>query len=135
MARDVNFFVITGRVIAPGIELRKTKSGKPVADFKIVSNSKQLPADDPDRLKFALFMKVTLWGDDALFWSGQGSKIIDPLGRGDEVHVQGRLVSDDFCPKDGDVRTSGRVRIDQANIKLLKRSRRNEEEPPVVNEE
>lgn len=125
MARDVNFVTMTGRVLAPGIELRWTKGDnpKPVADFKLVSNHKQLPPDHPDRLKYAVFVKVTLWADDALYWSGQGEKEILPLDKGDEVLVSGSLFSDDFTPQGSDVRTSGRVRIDHAEIKLLKRSR------------
>jgi single-stranded DNA-binding protein len=126
MARDTNVVIMTGRVLSP-IELRYTHSNKPVADFKIISNHRQLPQNHPDRLKFAVSLKVTLWDSDALYWSGQDDNSIDPLDKGDEVLVEGSLHNDDFTPKDSDTRTSGRVRIDHAKVKLLKRSRRDDE--------
>lgn len=130
MGRDINHIVIQGRVKKP-IELRwcpdtpDGKPGKPVADFILVSNRKHLPQDDPDRAKFAVDIKVTLWDDDALYWSGE--RMIEPLEKGDEVVVEGQLFSDDFTPKDTGQRTSGRVRIDKANVKLMKRAQRNME--------
>lgn len=127
MARDTNIVVISGRVINP-IELRETIGGKAVADFKLVSNHKQLPRDDPDRLKYAVFVKVTLWGNEAEFWAGEGEKQIDPLSKGDEVLVEGSLFSDDFIPNGSDTPTSGRIRLDNAKVKLMKRSRRHERE-------
>jgi len=126
MARDMNHVVISGRVVQE-VDLRQTDDGKPVADFKIVSNRKHLQEGDPDRLKTATFVKVTIWGEDALYWSGQGHKKIEPLHRGDSVVVEGQLSSDDFIPKDSDKRTSGRIRIDSANITLMKRARHNNE--------
>jgi single stranded DNA-binding protein len=125
MARDINRVLISGRVVGD-IDLRECPDGKPVADFKLVSNRKQLPKDDPERLKSAVFIKVTLWTEDAMYWSGQ--RQIETLGRGDEVIVEGQLFSDDFTPRDSEQRTSGRIRIDNASIKLVKRSRRTDED-------
>lgn len=124
MARDTNFVAITGRVLSP-IDLRYTDQDTPVADFKLVSNHKQLPKDHPDRLKHAVFLKVTLWDKEALYWAGEGEKQIQPLDNGDEVFVSGSLFSDDFTPKGSETKTSGRVRIDHAEVKLIKRARRN----------
>jgi len=121
MGRDINHVIISGRV-ASAIELRETDSGKSVADFKLVSNRKQLPEDDPDRINFATFIKVTVWGDDALYWAGQKEGTNnEPLDKGDQVIVEGKLYADDFTPKGSDQPTSGRHRIDEANIKLMKR--------------
>lgn len=124
MGRDINHVIIQGRVKKP-IELRQTPEGKPVADFILVSNRRQLPRDDPDRAKFAVSVKVTVWNEDALFWSGE--RMIEPLETGDEVIVEGQLFSDDFQPKGADQKTSGRLRLDNVNIKLMKRAQRNME--------
>jgi single-stranded DNA-binding protein len=121
MGRDVNRVFIQGRVKRP-IELRECPDGKPVADFVLVSNRRQLSKDDPDRPKFAVSVKVTVWNEDALYWSGE--RMIEPLEKGDEVMVEGQLFSDDFEPKGTGQKTSGRLRIDNANIKLMKRARR-----------
>ena len=43
------------------------------------------------------------------------------------MFVEGQLFSDDFTPKGG-TKTSGRIRVDNANVKLLRRARRNDEE-------
>ena len=125
MARDTNLVLISGRV-AYDIELRTCPDGKPVADFKLISNRKQLPKDDPDRLKYAVSIKVTLWGDDALYWSGQKQQ--QALKKGDDVLVEGQLFADDFTPRQSEQSTVGRLRIDNANVKLIKRAHRNETE-------
>jgi single-strand DNA-binding protein len=118
MSRDINHVTVSGRV-AQEVQLRETPEGKPVADFKLVSNRKQLPKDDPERIRNAVFVKITLWNDDAVYWSEQ-------LQKGDEVLVEGQLFQDDFQPKGSEQRTSGRIRLDNVNVKLLKRARKNE---------
>jgi len=125
MGHDVNIVTISGRLILD-IEVRACPDGKPVADITLVSNRKRLPKDDPDRMKYAVLVKVTLWGDDADFWSGRGEKEIQPLRTGDEVFVQGMLYPDDFIPNGSDTKTSGRLRVDNVReLKLLRRARRN----------
>jgi len=118
MARDFNKLLISGRVVRE-IDRRECDNGKPVADFVLISNRKQLPKDDPDRSRYATAIKVTLWGEDAEYWSNRGLLV------GDEVFVSGMVFSDDFQPKDGP-RTSGRIRIDNVeSVKLLKQAVRN----------
>jgi single-stranded DNA-binding protein len=125
MGRDLNQVSIIGRVVQD-INLRECPNEKPVADFKLVSNRRQLPKDDPERLKNAVFVKVTLWNEDALYWSGERDN--EPLLKGDEVLVVGQLFGDDFTPKGSDQPTSGRLRIDNVSIlRRLKIARRNME--------
>ena len=117
MSNDVNRLFISGRLVKD-IELRECPGGKPVADFILASNRKHLPKDDPERSKYATFIKVTLWNQDAEFWGGKSH--VEPLYKGDEVLVEGQLFGDDFIPKEG-MKTSGRIRIDNAHVKLLRR--------------
>jgi len=118
MARDINKIMISGRIVRI-IDKRVCPNDKVVADFVVISNRKRLPADDPDRPKYATAVKVTLWNDDAEYWYDQD------LGKGDEVLVVGQLFGDDFQPKDGP-KTSGRLRIDNVeSVKLIKRSKNN----------
>lgn len=121
---DVNRVIIQGRVIKP-ISLRRCPDNKPVADFVIISNRKKLPKDDPERPKYATLVKVTLWSRDAEFWAGEQN--MPALDAGDEVLVDGQLFGDDFTPKGSETKTTGRLRIDSANITLLRRGRRNQQ--------
>ena len=122
VSHDINLLRISGRLIKPIEHRQCPNNGKSVADFIMVSNRKHLPKDHPDRARFATRVKVTLWNEDAEYWSGNNdsSTILEV---GDEVLVEGQLFNDDFVPKGSDLPTSGRSRIDNVVfLKLLKKA-------------
>jgi single-stranded DNA-binding protein len=115
---DVNIVVFSGRLVRPISEIRRIPgSNKPVCDFLMASNRKRRDKEDEDRNKYATFIKVTLWNQDAEFWGG-AQEGHPALNTGDAVIVHGQLFDDNFERDDGTM-TSGRIRIDNAHVSLL----------------
>ena len=103
---DVNHVTLSGR-LTRGVELRKTGSGTAVADVSIANNRYSKA-----KQQFTVFPKVTLWDKQAEWASAN-------LSVGDNVFITGQLVDDNF-ERDG-VKTSGRMKIDNARIQLLRK--------------
>lgn len=110
---DVNYVVLSGRVTREPT-LRTTPSGVSVCDVGMASNRYA-----SDNRQFTTFARITLWKKQAE-WAGE------KLGVGDEILVQGQLVDDNF-EKDGNM-TTGRLKIDNARVKLLAKARPKTEE-------
>ena len=109
MSDDVNVVVLSGRLVADP-EKRKTPSDVPVCDFVVASNRYKRKEGQERSTQFTSFVKVTLW-------NAQAVKMHNMLRKGDTVLVKGQLVDDNF--EHGDVRTSGRLKIDNARVTLL----------------
>lgn len=103
---DVNRVLISGRLTRDP-ELRKTPSGTSVLDLGLASNRYS-----KDKRQFTTFPRVTLW-DKQAEWAAEN------LRTGDTVFVEGQLVDDNF-KRDGQM-TSGRLKIDNARVQLLRK--------------
>ena len=104
MSDDVNMVAVSGR-LTRNPEVRTTPSGATVMDFAIACN-RYINGEQK-----TTYFKTTLW-NKAADWFGQR------IGTGDQVMIQGKLVSDDFKQSDG-THTSGRLKIDNAHITIL----------------
>jgi single-strand DNA-binding protein len=116
---DVNHVVFSGR-LTRNPELRKTPSGVSVTDIAVASNRFAR-----DKRQFTTYLRCTLW-DKQAEWACEN------LGTGDTVFLQGQLVDDNF-EKDGN-QTSGRLKLDNARVQLM-RKRATQEESESANSE
>jgi single-stranded DNA-binding protein len=89
------------------VDFRITPSGPTVCDLTIANNRYN------QGRQFTTYVRVTLWGKQAE-WAK------DNLNAGDTVSAQGTLVDDNF-EREGH-RTTGRLKINKANVNLLKRA-------------
>ena len=103
---DVNVVIISGRLTRDP-QTRTTPSGVTVCDLGIASNRYS-----SNKEQFTTFVRVTLWKKQAE-WAGEFLHV------GDTIQVQGQLFDDNF-EKDGQ-KTSGRLKIDNARVNLLRR--------------
>lgn len=103
---DVNVICLSGR-LTRNPELRRTPSGVAVCDLGIASNRYS-----KDKRQFTTYTRITVW-DKQAEWAGEN------LQTGDAIFVQGQLVDDNF-EKDG-VQTSGRLKIDNARVNLMRK--------------
>lgn len=103
---DVNTVIFSGR-LTRSPELRKTPTGVSVTDLAIASNRFAR-----DKRQFTTYLRCTVW-DKQAEWA------VENLGTGDTVFVQGQLVDDNF-EKDG-VQTSGRLKLDNARVQLVRK--------------
>lgn len=110
---DVNRVFIEGRLVKLP-ELRKTPQGVAVCDVIIASNQEHKKEDGTFDKK-TVYVKVTQW-NNAATWASE------KLSTGDLILVEGRLVDDNFEKSDDGLKTSGRMKIDNANIKLLRKA-------------
>lgn len=114
---DVNVVILSGRVTREP-NLRTTPSGVSVCDIGIASNRFKA-----DKSQLTTFARITLWNKQAE-WAGTA------LSVGDEILVNGQLVDDNFV-KDGQ-KTAGRLKIDNARVKLI-RKKATQENPEESN--
>lgn len=103
---DVNHVIFSGR-LTRNPELRKTPSGVSVTDLAVASNRFAR-----DKRQFTTYLRCTLW-DKQAEWA------CEHLGTGDTVFIQGQLVDDNF-EKDGN-QTSGRLKLDNARVQLIRK--------------
>lgn len=107
---DVNRVTLTGR-LAREPELRMTPNGDAVCDL-FLANNKQTKSGQK-----SVFPKVTVWHKTA-------ENLAKILEVGDFLLVEGELADDNFIvsTESGDeFRTSGRLKIDRANVKILRK--------------
>ncbi len=83
MVNQVNLF---GKIVSSEIELRKSKSGTSVTEFRIIHRNK--------KFKNPLFIDIEVWGQESI-------KVHDTAKKGDKVIVYGELRSDIWTSKDG----------------------------------
>jgi single-strand DNA-binding protein len=118
MKSDVNQVIFTGR-LTRNPELRTTPSGVAVCDVHIAVNRYV------KEQQYTTFVRITTWDQRAEFFG-------DPergLRTGDFIYVQGSLVDDDYEREKGNpsTRTSGRLKVDNAQIKILRRAESKDE--------
>jgi single-strand DNA-binding protein len=106
MSQDVNFAVISGR-LARNPDVRQSPSGISICDITVANNRGR-----GDKEK-TVYLRCTTWNATAEFCS--------KLGVGDFVTVQGTISDDNYLPKDSDIRTKGRIRLDNCQVTLLKK--------------
>lgn len=112
MKSDVNRVTWTGR-LTRNPELRRTPSGVAVCDIWIANNRYS-----SEGKQFTAYSRATCWNKQAEFLGGdKGGKT------GDLVFVEGVLVDDNFETEKGNPEsmTKGRLKIDNANVKILAR--------------
>lgn len=107
---DTNIVIIEGR-LARMPELRETKNKIPVCDLIVAVNRSRLKKDST-REKYTTYIKVTQWSQSAQ-WANE------VLVTGDRILVEGELVDDNFELEAGT--TSGRLKIDNAKVKLIQK--------------
>lgn len=121
MKSDVNRWQGTGR-LTRNPELRKTPSGVAVCDLSMACNRYS-----SEGKQFTTYARVTVWNKQAEFLGDpeNGLKV------GDFVYVEGPLVDDNFETTKGDAstRTSGRLKVDNALVKILARKQVKTDEP------
>lgn len=110
---DMNLSIISGR-LTKNPEARVTPSGVHVCDLSVASNRY-----DSKGNQYPSYVRVTVW-------NRQAEVLGDPekgLKTGDTVFAQGVLVNDDFELTKGDpsTKTSGRMKIDNARVTILRR--------------
>ncbi len=107
---DTNLCIISGRLTSKpelrSVNLGGAKGIAPVLDISIASN--RVIKDK----KSTVFTKVTLWGNQALYWSDKGD---GKLEKGDSILVEGALSDDNYEDKETGKKTYGRVKIDHIN--------------------
>lgn len=111
---DINQVTLEGRLVRDP-DLRSTPSGVSVCDIFLANNKtvKRPMGIDQETTEFqqlTTFIKVTLWNDRAERWS-------DILKKGDKILVIGKLVDDNYVPKNQEIETRGRLKVD--NIERL----------------
>lgn len=123
MKSDINRWQGTGR-LTRNPELRQTPSGVAVCDLSIASNRYS-----SEGKQFTTYTRVTVWNKQAEFLGDveKGLKV------GDFIYAEGPLVDDNFETTKGDAstRTSGRLKVDNALVKILARKQAKAEEPPA----
>lgn len=120
---DLNCVYISGNLVREP-EMRQTPRGTAICDLLIASNRyvpAQAEGEDPQRQ--TTYVKVTLWNGRAEKWG-------DVLHKGDKILVSGRLVDDNYIPKDQENATRGRLRIDNVdNVMLIRKAAARNESP------
>ena len=113
MKSDVNRWTGTGR-LTRNPELRKTPSGVAVCDISMACNRYS-----SEGKQFTTYARVTVWNKQAEFLGDAESG----LKVGDFIYVEGPLVDDNFETTKGDssTKTSGRLKVDNALVKILAR--------------
>ncbi len=111
MKNDLNMVIMEGRLTKMPV-LRETPNHVPVCDVIVASNRTRLKKDGT-REKYTTYVKVTQWSQDAQ-WAHEN------LAAGDYVLIRGELVDDNFMLDDG--KTSGRLKIDDANIRVIQKA-------------
>lgn len=109
-AGDTQITIVGNLVDDP--ELRFTRSGQPVANFRIASTPRYFDK------------QANEWKDgDGLFlscnvWRQMAENVAETLQRGMRVIVQGRLRQRSYTTKDGDKRTVYEVEVDEVGPSL-----------------
>lgn len=120
MRSDRNLWIGQGR-LTRNPEVRQTPSGVAVCDLSLACNRYS-----QEGKQFTTFVRVTVWNKQAEYFGDpeKGLKV------GDFIDVHGALVDDNFEITKGDPnsRTSGRLKIDNASIKVLARRQRDEDQ-------
>ena len=113
MSDDVNQVTVSGRLTRRP-ERRTTPSGAIVTDFAIASNRYH------NGEQKTTYFKTTLW-NKAAEWFGEN------LNTGDHVLITGRMVDDNFKHETG-VQTSGRMKIENAHVTILRKANAKEDQ-------
>lgn len=108
---SINVVVIEGRLVRDP-EIRQTPSGVSVADFTVAVDRRYKSGEE----KQADFIRVTAWRGTAEF-------VQKYFGKGDGIHVFGRLRTETFKDKDGNSRTAVGVQAEEVGFPIGKLER------------
>lgn len=81
----INEVTIEGKIVS-GVELRSTKKGIPVSDFRIVNKTNR-------KVKNSVFIDIEVWGNEA-------KKVHDLASKGSKVVINGEIRRDVWTTKD-----------------------------------
>lgn len=108
---DANVTVQGRATAAP--ELRYTQNGKPVANLTVAHTERRLnrSSGEWEDVGETLFLRVTIWGDQATF-------VTDSVRKGDAIVVIGRLTQRSYETAAGEKRTAIECTADVVSIDL-----------------
>lgn len=102
---------LAGNLVADP-EVRFTKAGKPVCNFRLASTPRRYDRDTSAWVDGeALFMSCTVWGDAA-------GNVAESLHRGARVLVTGTVRSKQYETREGERRTSIELEVDEVGPSL-----------------
>ena len=105
---DFNRVIIEGRLTRPPEMRTIPGTDTKVCDLHIACN-REIKIEEKWE-QFPVYIKVTQWNKNA-------ERAMEKFSTGDRIIVEGELVDDNF--EKGDSKTSGRLKVDHARVKML----------------